>query len=202
MGIQSSASRTPSSSHNPSGSVQKSPPSAISRLRASSSAFPSGLNLRNQYRGLPPHNKTPAPSGPRSHSFSNNFTTGYASAPLTAPIDFLLPRTASRSGQGRRDFHIPQLSAPMAAPHDFQSAYTSALSPTRTQHSGREFGSHGSNIGDLASLGQVQAAEQSKQQAKSYEEASYTRTGEHRPGQSRKRSFTIPGIFGSPKTSS
>jgi hypothetical protein len=186
---------TPSTSHNPSTSTQQSPPSTMSRLRAASSAFPSGLNLRNQYRGLPPQNNTPASSASRSHSFSNTFTTGYPSAPLTAPVDFSLPRTAAESSQARRDFSIPQLSAPMAPSQDFQSAYSSTLSPSRTQHNDRDFGSQGSNTGNLGNLGQIQTDSQ-KISTSSHEDSSYLRGGEHSPGQSRKRSFTMPGTYG------
>jgi hypothetical protein len=194
--FQSSGSLTSSATHNTSTPLQQSPPSAMSRLRASSSAFPSGLNARNQYLGLPLHHNTPAPA-PRSHSFSTAFTAGYASAPLTAPVDFSLPRSPVESGQGRRGFSIPQLSAPMAPPQDFQSAYTSTLSPSRTQQSGREFNSQGSNTGDLAGLSRVQAVDQQKRPAGNHEETSYLRQSEHNVGQTRKRSFTMPGTFGS-----
>ena len=187
---------TSSSSHNPSTSIQQSPPSAMSRLRASSSAFPSGLNLRNQYRTLPPQNNVPAPPMPRSHSFSSPFTTGYASAPLTAPVDFSLPRTPVESVQGRRDFSIPQLSAPMAPPQDFQSAYTSNLSPPRTHQNDRDFNSQESNTGSLANLAQGQTADQQKPRAIKHEDSSYLGSNEHSSSQTRKRSFTMPGAFG------
>jgi hypothetical protein len=187
---------TSSSSHNPSTSIQQSPPSVMSRLRASSSAFPSGLNLTNQYRGFPPQNNTPVPPAPRSHSFSSTFTTGYASAPLTAPVDFSLPRTPVESGQARRDFSIPQLSAPMAAPPDFQSAHSSTLSPPRTQRSDGDFSSQGTNTRNLTSLSQAQTTDLPKLPAASHEEASYLRQSEHHSGQTRKRSFTMPGTFG------
>ena len=185
----------PSASHNPSTSAQQSPPSAISRLRAASSAFPSGVNPRNQYRGLPPQNNTSAPAAPRSHSFSSAFTTSYPSAPLTAPVDFSLPRNPGESGQARRDFSIPQLGAPMTSPQDFQSAYSSALSPSRTQHNDREFGSQGSSTGHLGNIGQIQATDSQKLPATNHED-SYLRSSEHNSGQTRKRSFAMPGTFG------
>lgn len=167
----------------------------MSRLRAASSAFPSGLNLRNQYRTHPAQNNTPVPPAPRHHSFSSTFSTGYSSAPLTAPVDFSLPRTPE-SGQTRRDFSIPQLSAPMAPPPDFQSAYASALSPTRTQHGDRDFNNQGSSTGDSGALGQIQRTDHQKLPATDHEEASYMRSGEYNSAQSRKRSFTMPGTFG------
>lgn len=193
--IQVSASVSSSSSHNPSTSVQQSPPSAISRLRAASSAFPSGLNLRNQYRTLPLQNSTPAVPAPRSNSFSSSFSTGYASAPLAAPVDFSLSRApVGTSGHGRRDFSIPQLSAPIVPPPDFHSAYSSNLSPPRTTRGDREFGSQGSNMRDIASLAPVQTGD--KQQSRNHDVSSYLGSNEHNSGQTRKRSFTMPGGFG------
>jgi len=190
---------TYSTSHGPTGSsLQQSSPSAMSRLRASSSAFPPGLDLRAQYRTLPAQNNSPhgLPATPRSSSFANAFTGGYASAPLTAPVDFSLPRTPIDGSQGNRDFNIPQLSAPMAPPQDFSSAYNSNLSPVRGQQSDRDFGNQGQN-GDPSGQGQGQVGEQ-QQQARNNEEASYLRPVEYETGQKRKRSFTMPGTFESP----
>ena len=193
-GIQDSVSVTPSTPHNPSTSTQQSPPSAMSRLRAASSAFPSSLNLRNQYRALPPQNSTPATAAPRSQGFSSPYTTGYPSAPLTAPVDFSLPRTPAESGQARRDFSIPQLSAPMAPPQDFQSAYSSTISPSRTQQNDRDFGNQRPGTGNLGNLGQIQ--NESQKLPTSNHEDPYLRPSEHNSGQTRKRSFTMPGTFG------
>lgn len=193
-GIQNSSSITSPTSQTPSASSQHSPPSAISRLRASSSVFPGGLNLGNQYRTLPPQHNTPTPPMPRSHSFSTPFTTGYASAPLAAPVDFSLPRTPVESG--RRDFSIPQLSAPMAPPQDFQNAYTSALSPPRVKQNDREYNNQGSNSSALANRTQVQSPDQPHLRAIKHEDVSYSGASEHSINQTRKRSFTMPGAFG------
>lgn len=195
---------TYSQSHSgPSSSIQQSGSSTMSRLRAaSSSTFPPGLDLRNQYRQLPTQLNSPHGATPRSSSFASAFTGGYASAPLTAPVDFSLPRTPIDGSQGTRDFNIPQLSAPMAPPQDFSSAYNSSLSPVRAQQGDRDFGSQGQNNGDPGGQNQGQGSgqtgDQQQQQARNNEEVSYLRPLDYETGQKRKRSFTIPGPFESP----
>jgi hypothetical protein len=181
----------------------QSSPSAMSRLRAASSAFPPGLDLRNQYRAIPNQNNSAhgLPGTPRSSSFANAFTGGYASAPLTAPVDFSLPRTPVDGSHSSRDFNIPQLSAPMAPSQDFSNAYNSNLTPVRGQnHGDRDFGNQGQNNGDPGGQGQgqVQVGDQQQQQARNKEDTSYLRQVEYETGQERKRSFTIPGTFESP----
>jgi len=162
-------------SHGVSSSLQPSI-SAMSRLRAASSAYPPGLDIRAQYRTMPTQNHSPHGVTPRSSSFAHAFTGGYASAPLAAPVDFSLPRTPI---DGPRDFNIPQLSAPITAPQDFSSAYHSNLSPVRASQHDRDFG-QGQNNDD-------HAVHDQQQHVRSNEEASsYLRyeTGK------RKRSFT------------
>ena len=135
---------TYSPSHGPgASSLQQSSPSAMSRLRASPVASPPGLDLRTQYQPLSTQSNSPhePPATSRSSSFANAFTGGYASAPLTAPVDFSLPRTPIDSGN--RDFNIPQLSAPMAPPQDFSNAYNPNLSPGRGQQGDRNFHNQG-----------------------------------------------------------
>ena len=188
---------TYSQSHSsPSSAVQQSGPSAMSRLRAaSSSAFPPGLDLRNQYRPLQTQHNSPHGTTPRSSSFASAFTGGYASAPLTAPVDFSLPRTPVDGSHGTRDFNIPQLSAPINPSQDFSSAYNSTISPARAQQGDRDFGSQGQNNGDQGQgqgSGQTGDQHQQQQQSRNNEEASYL------TGQKRKRSFTISGPFESP----
>jgi len=178
----------------------------MSRLRAASSAFPPGLDLRNQYRQLPTQHNSTHGTTPRSSSFASAFTGGYASAPLTAPVDFSLPRTPADGSHGSRDFNIPKLSAPMHPPQDFSSAYNSTISPARAQQADRDFGSQGQNNADPGGQGQGQGQgsgqtgdhQQQQQQTRSNEEASYLRQGEYETGQKRKRSFTISGPFESP----
>ncbi|TVY56123.1 Homeobox protein HD-10 [Lachnellula cervina] len=194
--IQSSPTQmTYSQSHSgPSSSVQQSGPSTISRLRASSSAFPPSLDLRNQYRPLQTQHNSPHGTTPRSSSFASAFTGGYASAPLTAPVDFSLPRTPVDGSQGSRNFNIPQ-TAPMNPPQDFTSAYNSTISPARAQHGDRNFGGQGQNNQDQGHQGQGQGSGQAgdqQHQSKGNEETSYL------TGHKRKRSFTISGPFESP----
>jgi hypothetical protein len=193
-----------------SASLHQSSPSAMSRLRAPSSAFPPGLDLRNQYRTLPSQSSPHGISTPRSSSFASAFTGGYASAPLTAPVDFSLPRTPIDTNPGQRDFNIPQLSAPMAPPQDFSNAYNANLSPNRAQQGERDFGNQGQNSADpgqgqsqLGSPGQGHLVDQQQQQqqhqhSRSNEEVSYMRPIEYETGQKRKRSFTMPGTLESP----
>jgi hypothetical protein len=188
---------TYSSSHGTSAStLQQSSPSAMSRLRTTSAAaFPSSLDLRNQYRPMTNQVSSPhrLPATPRSGSFPNAFTGGYSSAPLTAPVDFSLPRTPVDGGT--RDFNIPQLSAPMAPPQDFSNAYNSNLSPVSGQHNDRDFSNQGQNNGDPGGQGQGQVRDQ--HQTRNNEE-SYLRGDQYETGQKGKRSFTMPGTFESP----
>jgi hypothetical protein len=207
---------TYSSSHGPSSSsLQHSSPSAMSRLRASTSTstYPPGLDLRNQYRGISSQQPSPhgMPPTPRSSSFANSFTGGFASAPLTAPVDFSLSRTPIDGGTGSRDLNIPQLSPPMAPPQDFHSAYNADLSPVRAQEGNGNFDRQGANDAGSGSQGQSQRTDhqqqhqqqqqtqQQSQQTRSNDDASYLRPIEYETGQKRKRSFTMPGQFGSPQ---
>ncbi len=179
--------------------MQQSSPSAMSRLRASSGSYPPGLDLRAQYRPMPNQNNTP-----RSSSFGTTFTGGYASAPLTAPVDFSLPRTPVDGGHGNRAFDVPQLSATMALPQEFSNAYNSP-SRAQQQQGDVDFGiqarNQGQNNGDAGDQGQGQgqlSPQQQQQEVRTSEEASYMRHIEYQTEQKRKRSYTIPGNFESP----
>lgn len=140
----------PQSSYPTSQPTSSSSVPSLSRFRASSSAYPPNLELRNQYRALSsqqPTAHTPMtpnhPPTPRQPSFAPFTSGGYQSAPLLAPHDFHLPRTPGQHEHSNlgpnsnrdRDFSMSQLSAPIAAPHDF--GYTShghgsqLLSPNR-----------------------------------------------------------------------
>ncbi|RYP02005.1 hypothetical protein DL764_006010 [Monosporascus ibericus] len=98
-----------------------------SRLRAASANLPLGLDLRHhQYRpghGLQPsnHSSTPRAASTSPYGNPNTYTTGYPSAPLTAPVDFSLPRTPSVR-TSVPDYSPPQMSAPIAPPQDFTAA--------------------------------------------------------------------------------
>ncbi|KAH6684329.1 hypothetical protein B0J14DRAFT_612378 [Halenospora varia] len=178
----------------PSTSMQQSAPSTLSRLRASSSAFPPGLDLRNQYRALPAQLSSPhgIPATTRSSSFASAFTGGYASAPLTAPR-----------------FQYSAIKRAYGPPQDFSSAYNSITSPVRAQQGDRDFGNQnngdsGGNTQGSQGQGQGQTGDQQQQsqqqhQVRHNEETSYLRTPvEYETGQKRKRSFTMPGSFESP----
>lgn len=187
--------------------LQQSSPAAMSRLRASSSsAFPPGLDLRAQYRAIPTQNSSSHGTTPRSSSFAHSFTGGYASAPLTAPVDFSLPRTPIDGSHSGRDFNIPQLSAPIAPPQDFSSAYNSSLSPVRASQNDRDFsgqvqGNH--NNGDQGTgQGSMQVSgNQSVSTSvghRNNENNSFLRPVEYETGQKRKRAFHLSGDFESP----
>ncbi|KAI1366580.1 hypothetical protein F5Y08DRAFT_129557 [Xylaria arbuscula] len=105
------------------------PSQARSRLRAASATLPLGLDLRHQYRSFssnhglqpPSHSSTPRAASTASYGTSSGYSTSFPSAPLSAPIEFSLPRTPGiRSSV--QDYSIPQMSAPIAPPHDFTQA--------------------------------------------------------------------------------
>ncbi|KAK7953343.1 Homeobox domain-containing protein [Apiospora saccharicola] len=112
-----------SSIHN---STLQPPPSNRSRLRAASATLPLGLDLRHQYRsvsGLPPtgpSSMTPRSATTAPYGNSSSYTTSFPSAPLSAPIEFSLPRTPG--SRPVHDYSMPQISAPIAPPHDFSQA--------------------------------------------------------------------------------
>lgn len=132
------------------------------RSRASSGAVPLGLDLRNQYRSVPPpgHASTPRATSAQ-FATSAPYTSSFPLAPLTAPVDFSLPRTPGPRPGGVQDYSIPQMSAPIAAPNDFSQAFHASMSasnartpmrdsfggaggpmppPAESQRSGEEYG--------------------------------------------------------------
>ncbi|KAJ8112147.1 hypothetical protein ONZ43_g5459 [Nemania bipapillata] len=125
------------------------PSQARSRLRAASATLPLGLDLRHQYRSfssshsLQPsnHASTPRAASTAPYGTSASYSMSFPSAPLTAPIEYSIPRTPSiRSSV--HDFSIPQMSAPIAPPHDFTQALhgsipgSSSQTPIRNSFSG------------------------------------------------------------------
>ncbi|KAI9646528.1 hypothetical protein NHQ30_004521 [Ciborinia camelliae] len=167
-------------SHPPS-SLQQSSPAAMSRLRASTGPYPQGLDLRNQYRSLPQQGSSHLP--PTSRPFASGYSAGFASAPLTAPMEFSLPRTPS-------DATHPQLSAPMAPPQDFSNAYNASRAP----QSEREFNSQGQE--QHHGQGHTQPGEHQPQRNNS-DGSSYLRPNEFESKDNRKRSFTMPTHYAS-----
>ncbi|ORY71234.1 uncharacterized protein BCR38DRAFT_6125 [Pseudomassariella vexata] len=111
-------------SHMSYSTLQQPPRNNNSRLRAASATLPLGLDLRTQFRSVSSgHNlQPPAHSSiPRAAStapYSSAYTSSYPSAPLTAPVEFSLPRTPGV----RHDYSMPQMSAPIAPSQDFSQA--------------------------------------------------------------------------------
>jgi hypothetical protein len=116
------------------------PSQSRSRLRAASATLPLGLDLRHQYRSfssshsLQPsnHASTPRAASTAPYGTSASYSMSFPSAPLTAPIEYSLPRTPSiRSSV--HDYSIPQMSAPIAPPHDFTQALHGNLPSSSSQ---------------------------------------------------------------------
>ncbi|KAH6655100.1 hypothetical protein BKA67DRAFT_534039 [Truncatella angustata] len=127
-------------------------PPQNSRLRAATATLPLNLDLRTQqYRSVSSaHNIHGAgPATPRATSaapYSTAYTSSFPSAPLTAPIDFAQPRTPGI--RGVQEYSIPQMSAPIAPPHDFSRALHGHIASHSTRTPMRDsFGhsSHGQN---------------------------------------------------------
>jgi hypothetical protein len=131
------------------------PQSRNHRLRAASATLPLGLDLRNQYRSVgtalhsPSHSANPRATS--SHYGGPAYTNSFPSAPLTAPVDFSLPRnnsTASNNSSslrpGVQDYSMPQMSAPIAPPNDFSQAFQASMaSPTSRTPMRDSFGGGG-----------------------------------------------------------
>ncbi|KAF4779684.1 homeobox domain-containing protein [Colletotrichum scovillei] len=103
------------------------------RLRARASSGTLGLDLRNQYRSVgsvPPPGHSPAP---RATSAQFAYTSSLPSAPLTAPVDFSLPRTPGARPGGVQDYSMPQMSAPIAAPNDFSQAFHASMNTSSSR---------------------------------------------------------------------
>lgn len=170
------------SNYNMTSTPLQSAPGNRSRLRAASATLPLGLDLRNQYRStLDPVQQSTAttPRATTAFSTSSTYTSSFPSAPLTAPIDFSMPRTpAIRTTQ---DYSIPQMSAPIAPPNDFSQAFqsmsggNSSRTPMRDNFGGgpTSAGPDGRNESDYPSDGLSGGL-----------------------GLKRKRSFTLPGGVG------
>ncbi|KAI1341986.1 hypothetical protein F5Y15DRAFT_329579 [Xylariaceae sp. FL0016] len=116
------------------------PSQSRSRLRAASANLPLGLDLRHQYRNMssthslhpPTHTSTPRSASTTPYGSSATYTSSFPSAPLTAPIDFSLPRTPGiRSSV--QDYNMPQMSAPIAPPQDFTQALHGNMSGSSTR---------------------------------------------------------------------
>ncbi|KAK1599799.1 homeobox domain-containing protein [Colletotrichum navitas] len=109
----------------------------LSRLRSRASSSTLGLDLHNQYRSIGSGQSASHGSAPRSISTQFATTTAYTSsfpsAPLTAPVDFSLPRTPGNRSGGVHDYSMPQMSAPIAAPHDFTQAFHASMNSSNVR---------------------------------------------------------------------
>ncbi|KAK3949691.1 hypothetical protein QBC32DRAFT_219124 [Pseudoneurospora amorphoporcata] len=115
-----------------------------SRLRASSASLPLGLDLRTQFRSAaganslqsaahsPTSTRTPSTSQLGSGGVSSSYSaSSFPSAPLSAPVDYSLPRTSPYRPPpptGATDYCIPQMSAPIAPPNNFSQAFQASMS--------------------------------------------------------------------------
>jgi len=111
-----------------SSSMQQNPQNR-SRMRAASATLPIGLDLRTQFRsvGGSAHSLTPTAASPTTRPTStSSYTASFPSAPLTAPMDFALPRTPGFRSTGQ-DYSMPQMSAPIAPPNDFSQAFQASM---------------------------------------------------------------------------
>lgn len=128
------------------------------------------------------------PPTPHGTNFSSPFaisSTGFASAPLSAPSDFQLPRTPNDIEP--RHYHSSQLSAPMAPPQDFRNAYNQIINPVRPAQT----------EGALHNQQPQHHSTESTIQAQSAETSGFLTTdnNEIRPGHRRKRTYSMPLQF-------
>jgi hypothetical protein len=113
-------------------SLQQAPQNR-SRIRAASATLPLGLDLRNQYRSVgstlqsPSHATTPRATTGSQYPGSGAYTASFPSAPLTAPIDYSMPRTPGAIRTNVQDYSMPQMSAPIAPPNDFSQAFHASM---------------------------------------------------------------------------
>jgi len=153
-----------------------------SRLRAASASLPLGLDLRTQYRpaigpgSMQASAHSPGPrttSTPQLSGVSSSYTGSFPSAPLTAPVDFSLPRTSAYR-TSTTDYSMPQMSAPIAPPNDFSQAFQASMSTSSARTPMRDsFG------GGALGLGHQSSADRGDEYSDPL-------------GMKRKRSFTGP----------
>jgi hypothetical protein len=128
------------------------------------------------------------PPTPHRVNFSSSFainSTGFASAPLSAPSDFQLPRTPNDIEP--RHYHMSQLSAPMAPPQDFRNAYNQIISPVRSAQT----------EGALQNQQPQQHPTEGPIQEQSAETSGFLTADDNgiRPGHRRKRTYSMPLQF-------
>ncbi len=160
-----------------------------SRMRAASATLPLGLDLRTQFRPVGSGLSTTAQSSTRSASsqlggtgVSSAYSASFPSAPLTAPLDFTLPRTPGFRSTGQ-DYSMPQMSAPLAPPNDFSQAFQASMSGSSARTPMRD---------NFGGIGQTQS---SNDRDDEYGQDSLG------AGMKRKHSFTLPQAGGTTSTS-
>ncbi|KAK4127382.1 hypothetical protein N657DRAFT_564825 [Parathielavia appendiculata] len=134
-----------------------------SRLRAASASLPLGLDLRTQFRSAIGPGSLQASThspGPRTSSttqlggVSSSYTGSFPSAPLSAPVDFSLPRTPGYR-TSTTDYSMPQMSAPIAPPNDFSQAFQASMSTSSTRTPMRDtFGGSALGLGQSQNSGE------------------------------------------------
>ncbi|KAL7625048.1 hypothetical protein AAE478_004262 [Parahypoxylon ruwenzoriense] len=143
-----------------------------SRLRAASANLPLGLDLRHQYRPVssshslqsPSHSSTPRVTTTAPYGSSSSYTTSFPSAPLTAPIDFPLSRTPGINRTSVHDYSMPQMSAPIAPPHDFTQALHSSMGSSSTRTPMRDTFGGGGPLGISQGQGSSERSEDYSQE--------------------------------------
>lgn len=133
-----------------------------SRMRAASASLPMGLDLRTQFRsavgsgGMQPTAHSPGSrtnSTPQLGGASSSYTASFPSAPLTAPVDFSLPRTPGYRSSAN-DYSMPQMSAPIAPPNDFSQAFQASMNNSSSRTPMRDtFGGGPLGLGQNQSSG-------------------------------------------------
>lgn len=152
-----------------------------------------------QYRALPAQSQNSpiqqrVPHTARASSFSTAYSAGFQSAPLTAPVDFHLPRTPNIP----REFENSQMSAPIAPTPDFNTGYNQGQNQSDTSQQGQ-----GRNDGGLQQQQQqlqqdtTQQQQQQQQQGEEQQQqqihsAGFLRSEEYLNQEKRKRSYTLP----------
>lgn len=92
-------------------------------------------------------------STPQLGGVSSSYTGSFPSAPLTAPVDFSLPRTSGYR-TSTTDYSMPQMSAPIAPPNDFSQAFQASMSSSSARTPMRDsFGGSALGLGSSQSSG-------------------------------------------------
>lgn len=120
-----------------------------SRFRASSASLPLNLDLRNQYRSIdqglhsPTQTTSNRAAGPTSqYGSSSSYTTSYPPAPLSAPLEFSQPRSASTQAN-LRDYTDAPINSPPATTSDYPETFQTSLGSQEPRSDARDIFSSG-----------------------------------------------------------